>query len=66
MKNGKKVIMSIFAKCLITLLPMLGIVGYMSYRSWHMTRAESFSDPISWLGVVAIMTLYGFMRWWTR
>ena len=37
---------------------ILGIIIWLNVRAWHKTRAESFVDPVNWIGALVIVIIY--------
>ena len=45
---------------------MLVIIIVLNVRAWNMTRAETFVDPINWIGAAIVVLIGGFMLWKER
>ena len=43
-----------------------GTVLYLDIRSWHMTKAETFVDITTWIGVFIIVISGGVMIWCSK
>ena len=37
---------------------ILGIIIWLNVRAWDKTKAESFFDPVNWIGALVILAIY--------
>ena len=53
-------------KYIVILIPILSLIIGLNVRAWNKTRAESFVDPINWLGALIVVILYFILLWWEK